>query len=183
NPRQHGEAQSKKSGGEKTETQRTQGATGGWRETVEGRRDVNCYPAGARGAGNAVGGGIARAGRSLKERRGLPDVQPSSVHRYARRAAAARSVDEPRSAHRAYAYTAFLALERPQGRAARFPRRHLLDTGCLSRTSWSAFWCSEVIARAGADLQVSRVVMNNTHFDFVIAGSIGSRWGVADVVL
>src|SRR2546430_8172567 len=93
-------------------------------------------------------------------------------------------MDEPPSAHRAYPYTAFLALERPQGRAARFPRRHLLDAGRLSvRIPRSAFWSSEVIARAGADLEVFCVVASDTHFNFVIAGSIGARWGVADVVL
>src|SRR5206468_7433025 len=88
-------------------------------------------PAGARGTRNAIGSGIARAGWSLTKRRGLPHLQPSPIGGFAWRAAAARSVDEPRSAHRTYAYATFLALERTQGCAARISRGQLLDTSRL----------------------------------------------------
>src|SRR6266705_3205669 len=89
NPRQHGEGQKKKNRSEKAETQRAEGARGGWRETAERRGHADRYPAGARGAGNAAGSGATSAGWSLTQRRGLPRLQSSPVHRYTRRAAAA----------------------------------------------------------------------------------------------
>jgi len=131
NPRQHGEAQRKESGSEKVQTQIAEGARSAGRETAERRSDSDRDPAGARGTRNAIGSGIARAGWPLTKRRGLPHLQPSPIGGFAWRAAAARSVDEPRSAHRTYAYATFLALERTQGCAARLSRGQLLDTSRL----------------------------------------------------
>src|SRR3979409_2006906 len=41
----------------------------------------------------------------------------------------------------------------------------------------------EVVAGAGADLQVFRVVANDTHFNFVVATGIRARGRIADGVL
>src|SRR6266571_1533421 len=89
NPRQHGEAQRKKNRSEKAETQLAEGARGGWRKAAEGRRHAKRDSAGARRAGDVAGSGATSAGWSLTQRRGLPNLQSSSVHRYARGAAAA----------------------------------------------------------------------------------------------
>src|SRR5205807_1139626 len=103
---------------------------------------------------DVAGSGTARAGQPVTQRRGLSHLQSSPGKRYARRTAAARSLGEPRGAHRAYPYATFSAVECAQGRTARVSRCKFLEADCLRLIARSAFWRSEVVAWAGADFHL-----------------------------
>src|SRR6266567_1642830 len=136
----------------------------------------------ARRAHGAAGGKLPKGAVTLivilRAREGQETLLEAEL-----RAAAARSVGEPRGSHRTYAHASFLAVERAQRRAARLARSKLLEADRLRRITASTFGRGEKIAGASADFQIFRILAKNTHFNFMVAGGVGAGGRIADGVL